>query len=577
MFRLAVIVCGFVCFLHTPFSFAQSNGSPVTLTPTVQTVDVPVSAATVYRGRASVTREMILNLQPGSYDLQFIHLPETVLTDSLQARSSIGVKILNVEYEEIYIGETASPQIAELDHQIEDLEDQIKALERNIGLNELKEKFIDRVSIRASNDAGDKGGTDALDLQMVRQQYAFLTEEWEIIINEHFDLESRKAIVEQQMKVLQAERNALAGSSKTDRVATVSAVVLSAGEATVDLTYLVHNATWQPKYNIRAEPDGGSITIEYDAVLTQRTGENWDNVALTLSTARPTVAANPPTLTPWYVDVATEAFDGSATAAPMRRKAIAKGRDGVVYSYSISADKAAEKNKMLEWAAGEAEVAGEGPSVTFSLPRLVTVETNAKKQQRTRITTIKATPEFVHIAVPLLTDAVYVLARFQNTGAYQLLPGAASVFAGQDYIGPTTLPAVAPNGDIKVFFGIDESVKATRTLVNKSTGKTGLLGGGRRTSFNYRIEIDNGTGKDIAMEIWDRQPVSRNEKIVINLVKPTHSLATDKEYTEKQKPQGLLKWVLSIPSRATANTVFTLTYGIDVDRPKEIKMTQLPE
>jgi uncharacterized protein (TIGR02231 family) len=227
--------------------------------------------------------------------------------------------------------------------------------------------------------------------------------------------------------------------------------------------------------------------------------------------------------------------------------------------------------------ARDAEVAGSGPSVTYRLPRPVTVETNIDKQQRSRIATLQSGGEFVHVAAPLLTDHVYVRGTLTNHSPYIILPGPVSIFVGQDYVGPTVLDVVAPGGTFEMHFGIDSSVKASRLLVEKKTTKTGLLGGGLKTEYDYRISIDNGSGKAVRLELWDRYPVSRTDQIVVELAGLSQPLATDAEYVEESKPLGLLKWVLSVPATATGNSAMTVTWGVRVNRAKNVDMTPLPD
>jgi uncharacterized protein (TIGR02231 family) len=233
--------------------------------------------------------------------------------------------------------------------------------------------------------------------------------------------------------------------------------------------------------------------------------------------------------------------------------------------------------KILDKAAADAQVAGAGPSVTFDLPRAVTVRTSSQKQQRTRIGAIEAHPKFVHVAIPALTEAVYLRGELINSSAYQLLPGRASIFVGQDYVGPTILDSVAPGGQFKVHFGIDQAVNARRHLVHKITESTGLLSGGRRTSYQYRILIDNGTGRPLTVELWDRYPISRNNDIQVETVDLSAPLSGDAYYVAEERPLGLLKWILNIAAGASGNSAYTLTYGVHIDRAKDIDLTPLPE
>ncbi|MHC4107901.1 MAG: mucoidy inhibitor MuiA family protein [Planctomycetota bacterium] len=566
----SVVLAGTIAAHGT--AFAQQT--PMDLTATPLPVEAAIESVTVYSGRASVSRTARLNLEPGLYDLQFGGLPESIQPDSIHARASGPMKIIGLDYEPKVVATAPSQQVAELDEQIESLQ---VALQEVADLREAlktQEEFIKALSIRATTDASEQGGTKELDLNVVRQQLAFIGELGAKLFAERRTLNARQKELNSELRVLQARRSAIAGRSTIDRTAVVTAVVTAPTEATMELVYLVSNAQWQPSYNIRAAAEGGSVIVEYDALLSQRSGENWEDVRMTLSTAQPTLAANPPALTPWYVDV----------QRPIDRGVMRSRRAATAAEPPATLDKPAGAGggggfpvEALEALAADAEVGGVGPSVTFQLPRPVTVTTHAAKQKRTRIATIDTAPEFVHVALPLLTEAVYIRGELTNTSAYQLLPGAASIFVGQDYVGPTYLGSVAPQSTFDVYFGIDQAIKATRQLVSKKTSKTGLFSGGLVTNYDYRLEIDNGAGKPLTLELWDRYPVSRSDQIRIELRNLSRPLAADTEYEQEEKPQGLLKWMLSVPAGATGKSAFATSYGVRVHRAKDVQMTRLPE
>src|SRR5262249_41173703 len=54
---------------------------------------------------------------------------------------------------------------------------------------------------------------------------------------------------------------------------------------------------WRPQYRFRAgKGENDQIRVEYLAGVVQQTGEEWNNVKLTLSTAQPRLNAAPPQL-----------------------------------------------------------------------------------------------------------------------------------------------------------------------------------------------------------------------------------------------------------------------------------------
>lgn len=68
----------------------------------------------------------------------------------------------------------------------------------------------------------------------------------------------------------------------------------AAGPVGLRLSHLTPCALWRPAY--RAVLDADSLTLETDAMVWQRTGEDWSDVRLTLSTARSALATDPPRL-----------------------------------------------------------------------------------------------------------------------------------------------------------------------------------------------------------------------------------------------------------------------------------------
>ena len=564
----SIVALGLAC-IHASL-YAQDAPAIVEAVPV--DVDAPISAVTLYPGRAAVTRHASVSLQSGAYDLRFINLPETVQSDTLQARTNSGLRVLSVEYEQQAVADVAaSPAIAELDGRIKSLTQTLRAMTDQRELIQSQEEFLAALTIRTTSDAAAAGGTAKLDLDAVKGQMEFITAERRRLQVERAALDAEQPKIEAELAAAKANRDAAVGRGSVARTAVVSVVAPDAFNGEVALTYLVSNATWEPAYSIRAASHLASVQIEYDAMLAQRTGEDWDDVRLTLSTATPTIAANPPAISPFFVDIWRPEM--LARRVEESRAAPATDVEAGVRRADIDRDGAAS----LERLADDARVAGNGPAVTFELPRAVTVKTNIERQQRTRIATIDSSATFVHVATPLLTEAVYLRGDLVNSGPYQLLAGKAAIFVGQDYIGPTSLASVAPGGQMQLHFGIDNSVKARRTLVSKTTENTGLLSGGRRTSYDYRIAIDNGSGRDITLEMWDRIPVARHEDIQIQLLEPNVRLADDHHYTTEQRPQGLLKWWITVPAAARDRDPMLVNYGVRIDRAKDVQTTPLPE
>ena len=77
----------------------------------------------------------------------------------------------------------------------------------------------------------------------------------------------------------------------------------AAGEFELEVSYLVKKASWTPLYDLQVNTSENKLNLTYIAEIKQNTGEDWDNVPITLSTAKPGLGTLPPQLEPWHIDV----------------------------------------------------------------------------------------------------------------------------------------------------------------------------------------------------------------------------------------------------------------------------------
>ncbi|NTW90662.1 MAG: DUF4139 domain-containing protein, partial [Erysipelotrichaceae bacterium] len=66
--------------------------------------------------------------------------------------------------------------------------------------------------------------------------------------------------------------------------------------ASIRLSYLVANCGWSPTYTLRTEAEQNEVRVECHGLVQQMTGEDWNEVELTLSTASPALSASGPGL-----------------------------------------------------------------------------------------------------------------------------------------------------------------------------------------------------------------------------------------------------------------------------------------
>ncbi len=98
-----------------------------------------------------------------------------------------------------------------------------------------------------------------------------------------------------------AERARILGGAVRRAGYRVTSTLTGKGAATITLSYVVGRARWRPSYDIQLRPERGQVEILFSGMVSQESGEDWTDAALTLSTAVPATSVPFPKLTSWKI------------------------------------------------------------------------------------------------------------------------------------------------------------------------------------------------------------------------------------------------------------------------------------
>ena len=385
---------------------------------------------------------------------------------------------------------------------------------------------------------------------------------------------------------MQRQRAELSGgASQTIREAVLFLRKHGEGKESVELNYLVGNCGWSPTYTFRAGEDRQQIAVECSALIQQMTGEDWNAVALTLSTASPALSAAGPGLAPFPVALTQEpgqkkpnqrdltaqirSIRGRQTTAISENLRALSLRENIGSSWAANA--AANEFQCLElingkevlsMLAAESAQSDEGPSLSYQLADSVSLASRSD-QQMVRIVQSSFQSRFYHVATPVLTSYVYREAELKNDGDQDLLAGPIGVYLDGRFVGRGELPTVARGQTFVVGFGADPQLRARRELADRSEG---VQGGNRELSFEYRLVVENYKAQAVPVRVFDRLPQSdRPADIRIKLGELKDPLSDDELYVRTERPKGILRWEIDVPASATGKDARTIEYGFTVD------------
>ena len=256
-----------------------------------------VQKVVVFLNGAQVTRTAMVHISPGNSILIFENISPGIDVQSIQVHANGEFTILSVKHELNFLNEQIKQQ------RIEDLRAKQKNIKDKIDLqNGLASIYQEEENMLVKNQmiAGQNTGLDIIKL---KQALDFQTERLTALKKK--EQENTAQIVDLNKELLKynqqiAELNKGASTATSNILVTVSSK--AALQTDFTLSYVVHNASWFPTYDVRAKNVNSPISISYKANVSQQSGEDWKNIKLTLSTGNPTVAGNKPELNPYFLN-----------------------------------------------------------------------------------------------------------------------------------------------------------------------------------------------------------------------------------------------------------------------------------
>ncbi|HSF54995.1 MAG TPA: mucoidy inhibitor MuiA family protein, partial [Algoriphagus sp.] len=139
----------------------------------------------------------------------------------------------------------------------------------------------------------------------LRTALEFFDAELTKITNEELQVKSKISEGEKELEQLRNQINAMQETrNKSTSEIRIRVKAPAAGSANLEINYLVANAGWYPKYDVRVKNVSSPLALTYKAEVYQNTGVDWKNVKLRFSNANPNQSGQSPELEKWELNYA---------------------------------------------------------------------------------------------------------------------------------------------------------------------------------------------------------------------------------------------------------------------------------
>ena len=240
-------------------------------------------------------------------------------------------------------------------------------------------------------------------------------------------------------------------------------------KATLHVTYTVPNARWTALYDARldtgAKDRKPALELVRRAEITQATGEDWSDVALSVSTVRTALGGRAPELNPLVVQYPLVAQAPVPLHAPAGARSLQPHLAKEQFALADKAVDAVEKKAVVE---------ASGFQVLFRIPGRVSVGAS-EGAKSLYISTAAISPDLVVRSVPVIDPTAFLEASFVQSEDAPLLPGRISIYRDDVFVGRSQMAAASKDEKVRLGFGADDKVKIVRSVVKRNEGSEGLI------------------------------------------------------------------------------------------------------
>ncbi len=518
----------------------------------------PITAVVLYPGSATVERTA--QITPGMTRLEIAGLPAGFDLQTLRAQADPGIQIGQIVTQDA--GRTASPgaREAELEAKIQSLQDKLAELDVDVRSAALVQKFLENLNGAGAAETGRQPApVDARSLaSLLDTMRRGGSDAYERIRK----AEVQKREVNKQIEALQRDLAKVQSGARDARSITVNLTARQAGA--LKLTYQVNGAGWKPTYRALLDSAASSVELERLATVSQKTGEDWSNVKLTLSTGQPRLSPQAPEPRPWLltyrkpmpvqVEVQSRAYAPASARASMAAPA-RKATDGARDAAEAGADDGYTPPVLETQGAFATE---------FTVPARVDLPADGREISVALARQSLPVKQRVRVAPRMDKSAVVTAEATRPAGVW--LPGAIQLFRDGSYVGATHWNTQA--ADKFVFpFGRDDLVRVAVDRKGEQSGSAGMLSrkNERRIADVYTVTSFHKTPVDLL--VLESSPVSTSDEIRVEA-----SYNPQPSITSWEEQRGVVGWETVLnPNQAVKFAVdYTITY------PGEGSVTGLP-
>jgi uncharacterized protein (TIGR02231 family) len=524
--------------------------------------DSKITGVTVFQDRALVTRVAEIKLDAGQYTVLFDGLPGGLEEESVTAKGEgqATVTLFGARIDTSQLKDSQAPKAKELTDQIKKIEDEKRTLHLQRDALNKKGEFIGSIKAATSEQIGKEIMTKQPTVQEISALADYIETGFDGVYQktQKLDVEIREK--NEELDRLRRELGGIDGFGREKKTVAVDLEAKTGGTFTLEIAYRVSGAMWEPVYEARVLSSNSDVEMASYGVVRQQTGEDWKDVKIILSTAKPAIAGRIPESEPWYLRVyqppppvpAARRMEMRAAVKRDKAQSAADAKD-VLYDMAP----AEEGPVLMKAEVAVAQVSAQGPAVQYVLPKSESVSSDWQPK-KLAVATAVFPGKFSYKIVPRLSSYAFLQAKVTNHTGNLYLAGTVQLFLDGAFVGSSSMDLWQAGKEISLSLGVDERIRMERKQLSAKEDVSvlpGLHGRIKTIDYTYQTTIENFTGKAAQVTLEDQIPVSQHDEIKVEQV------AYDPKPSEEDKAKpGVERWFFELAPKA--KKVFKLSFRV---------------
>ena len=504
-----------------------------------KTVNSFATEVKVFLSGAQVTRTAALTIEPGVTVFVLEGLSQYIQPATIQVNGRGNFIIMDVNHQMNYLRmREKSREVLMLEDSLQILQEQLEFERGMLWVSKEEESLL----LANKNLGGAQTGVRSADLKDAADLFRNRLREIKV---RQLELGRKIKSLEDSIQRIKNQLNSLQGISNpptSDIYVKVSASAKTSG--TLEVNYYTGGAGWQPLYDLRAGRINEPVEVISKANVFQNTGEKWEKVKLSVSSANPVQSGVKPILQTWYLGF----YEPIPQRVSSRRSLSPESAKSYEMMAIVPEDEMVEALSMADYTTTiETQV-----SFEFQITMPYTLPSDTKKYT-VDLQKLIFPAEFEYQCVPKIDTDVFLVAKVSGWENQSLLPGEVQLFFEGTFVGKSYLDPRATSDTLQISLGRDKGISIKRTRLPEFTERR-FLGQNRIESRGWEIAARNNKSMTVNLMIEDQLPVSTNKEIEI-----TPSELSGGDFN---KETGKLIWRMELsPSESkTFRTKYSVRY-----------------